>query len=117
MEGSMSTLVRFVATAIALNLFLTTAPSCGQLVNPTVSDDKTGALGAISPTTAGNTAFGLEALGSATLGTDNTAIGLFALASNDTGNRNTATGRGALSSNTTGGHNTAIGEAALFSNH
>jgi len=129
MEAHMTRFAPLTTLVAAFVLIVSITPSWGQPVcvapacNATTSDDNgntaggTGALAAISPTTAGNTAFGLDALGSDTLGTDNIGIGLFALASNDTGNRNTAIGRGALLSNTTGSHNTATGEAALFANH
>jgi hypothetical protein len=69
-----------------------------------------------------NTALGLGALSSDTLGSDpfagtaNTAIGYYALTSNTTGRENTASGTAALGNNTTGNDNTANGHAAMNSN-
>jgi hypothetical protein len=62
-----------------------------------------------------NTAVGLQALDSATLGTGNTAVGFAALGSSDQGVGNTAVGVNALQSNQ-GGANTAIGWGSMFSN-
>ncbi len=77
----------------------------------------------------GNTATGASALSSNTAGSFNTASGFEALFSNTTGERNMAsgtrpvgwlafstTGVGALFSNTTGSRNTVNGDTALFSN-
>ena len=64
----------------------------------------------------GNTATGASALSSNTAGSFNTASGFEALFSNTTGERNMASGVGALFSNTTGSRNTASGLQALFSN-
>src|SRR5215472_17539559 len=63
-----------------------------------------------------NTALGIGALASNTIGGFNTAIGFEALSSNTTGGVNTAIGYQALWLNTTGGFNTAVGFAALQSN-
>jgi hypothetical protein len=60
-----------------------------------------------------NTATGLGALLSNTIGSNNTANGAFALFSNTTGASNLASGSFALFSNTTGDINTAIGLGAL----
>jgi len=63
-----------------------------------------------------NTASGGQALSSNTTGGGNTAAGLNALFRNTTGGGNTATGLGALLENTTGSRNTALGSGALESN-
>jgi hypothetical protein len=59
-------------------------------------------------------AFGNNALSSATTGLTNTAIGASALQSTTTGGSNTALGNNAGQNNTTGGYNTAVGKSALF---
>jgi hypothetical protein len=63
-----------------------------------------------------NTATGVSALLSNTMGAFNTANGSFALKSNTTGAFNTANGATALESNITGINNTANGSYALYSN-
>jgi hypothetical protein len=75
--------------------------------------------GAVSPALIENncnTAIGLLAFASNTVGCRNTALGQEALAFNTTGSDNTASGRDALRSNTTGFNNTATGVSALRSN-
>src|SRR5947207_272925 len=68
------------------------------------------------PAASYNTANGLAALFSNTIGVDNTANGSQALYKNTTGVENTANGSFALYSNTTGAENTANGLQALYSN-
>jgi hypothetical protein len=63
-----------------------------------------------------NTAYGTNALGHNTTGTDDSAFGFSALFQNTTGSGNTATGWYALYFNTTGYNNTATGIAALEGN-
>ncbi len=63
-----------------------------------------------------NTALGFRALTSNTSGTRNTATGAYALASNMLGHGNTAAGAYALYSNTTGQFNSAFGASALYYN-
>jgi hypothetical protein len=67
-------------------------------------------------TTAGNSAFGYQALFNNGHGTENVAIGMRALFSNTTANNNIAVGNSALRDNTEGHSNTAIGSSALESN-
>ena len=62
-----------------------------------------------------NAATGYQALYSNTTGSGNTASGAEALYTNTLGEDNTATGYQALYSNTTGSLNTAVGAIALFS--
>jgi len=62
-----------------------------------------------------NTAVGVSALTSNTVGFNNTAIGRLALANNLDGSSNTVVGD-ALSSNTSGSNNIAIGTTASFNN-
>ena len=71
----------------------------------------------------GNTALGIDALISATIGsptffsgTANTALGSYALRNNTSGSENTALGDRALQINETGDYNTAVGSNALFHN-
>ena len=71
----------------------------------------------------GNTALGVDALISTTIGSptplsgeDNTALGFFALRNNTSGRDNTAVGDSALVINRTGYSNTAVGANALFYN-
>ncbi len=64
----------------------------------------------------GNTAEGVHALFSLTIGGYNTAVGLFSLAGNTEGSFNTGVGASALRNNTSGSTNTANGFEALFSN-
>jgi hypothetical protein len=61
-----------------------------------------------------NTAIGLDTLLSNTTGHSNTAIGLYAFQKNTTGYGNTANGARALQKNTTGDANTANGVSALL---
>ena len=72
-------------------------------------------VGALISNTMGddNTATGWDALRSNTTGSGNTAMGAYALQLNTVGGSNTATGWDALRSNTTGGNNTATGAYAL----
>ncbi len=62
------------------------------------------------------TAFGRNALGLNTTGTDNTAVGYIALDSNTSGQGNTAVGSRAMIDNTTGSFNVAVGWLALEDN-
>jgi uncharacterized coiled-coil protein SlyX len=70
----------------------------------------------LANTADGNTATGVFALISNTIGGLNTANGALALFSNTEGGNNTANGFKALNVNTTGGSNTANGVGALFNN-
>lgn len=63
-----------------------------------------------------NSAFGINALGSNTMGSNNTAIGYNALGNNTIGNANTAFGIGALGNNLTGDNNDAHGFNSLSQN-
>jgi hypothetical protein len=63
-----------------------------------------------------NTAYGTNALGHNTTGTDDSAFGFNALGQNTTGSGNTATGWYALYFNVSGSNNTATGIAALEGN-
>ena len=63
-----------------------------------------------------NTATGVRALNSNTIGAQNTATGVNALFSNTTASYNTANGTSALFHNTTGSQNTATGVNALSNN-
>jgi len=66
---------------------------------------------------ANNTAFGLNALASASLsGDQNVGIGNTALFANTTGGAGTAIGMYALALNTTGNYNTGLGHSALYNN-
>jgi trimeric autotransporter adhesin len=69
-----------------------------------------------SMTGTGNTATGVSALESNTLGPANTASGYGSLKSNTIGSSNTADGFGSLFNNNVGGYNTATGYEALFEN-
>jgi hypothetical protein len=69
-----------------------------------------------SMTGTANTATGVSALESNTLGYSNTASGFGSLKSNNIGTDNTASGYGSLYNNTSGGYNTATGFEALFAN-
>src|SRR5262245_20124243 len=62
-----------------------------------------------------NTALGVSALQSNTIGNANTAAGGYALSNNTEGNFNTAFGNAAMGLNSTGSDNTAIGGSALAS--
>src|SRR5215467_2109053 len=131
-----------------LVLLLTITPSWGQPVcaspgcNPTVSgpnNNTGGGTGALlnvvtsgNPQGFNNTAFGFDALLTATTGQLNTAIGSSALKTNiigtantavgglalfhNTGSENTAVGANALEENTTGSLNTATGNEAMLLN-
>src|SRR5215831_13797823 len=93
-----------------------TDAQCPQICD---SNDNTAlGIGALASNTIGgfNTAIGFEALSSNTTGGVNTAIGFAALQSNTLGASNTATGYGALTGNTTGAFNVAAGMDALASN-
>jgi hypothetical protein len=86
---------------------------------PTLQVRNTAAgVGALSSNTMGddNTAMGWDALRSNTTGIGNTATGAYALQNNTTAGSNTATGWDALRSTTTGGNNTATGAYALQNN-
>ena len=74
------------------------------------------ALHSASLSGSNNSAFGNRALLANTTGTNNTAVGKSALQSNTLGFNNTATGHTALQTNTTGSNNAAVGSQALFSN-
>jgi hypothetical protein len=63
-----------------------------------------------------NTANGITALTSNTVGQENAATGGFALRANTSGSQNTATGAYSLPSNMNGGHNTADGYRSLQNN-
>ncbi|MCU0403328.1 MAG: hypothetical protein MUE99_02185 [Chitinophagaceae bacterium] len=63
-----------------------------------------------------NSAFGLEALSTASEEGNNTALGYFALRENRGGNNSTAVGASALQANTVGTRNTAIGAYSLGAN-
>ena len=63
-----------------------------------------------------NTAMGLDALKSTSLGGNNVAVGMNSLSSNTTGNNNTGIGFSTLKSNTTASSNTAVGFNALNTN-
>ena len=69
-----------------------------------------------SNASAGNSAFGYDALRVNVNGVNNTASGIEALVSNTSGGHNVANGKQALRGNTTGSFNTANGYTALFSN-
>jgi hypothetical protein len=76
----------------------------------------TGAGNPSLSTGSANTAFGYNALSSATTGGTNTAVGNGALRLNAAASGNTAVGFSALLSNTTGSGNTAVGSNALNAN-
>ena len=63
-----------------------------------------------------NTALGVGALFSNTIGNKNTANGVGALFSNTAGSRNTGLGENTLRNNTSGHLNTAVGSSSLFTN-
>jgi hypothetical protein len=63
-----------------------------------------------------NTAFGYQALKTATSSISNTAFGALALANNTIGTGNIAVGTNALNLNTTGSYNLGIGASALYPN-
>lgn len=63
-----------------------------------------------------NSAFGLNALSTTTVGIKNAGFGSNALAVNTTGAFNVAVGEGALASNTIGNDNTALGKSTLANN-
>jgi hypothetical protein len=75
-----------------------------------------GFSGNLSMTGTANTATGVSALETNTLGYSNTASGFGSLKSNNIGTDNTASGYGSLYNNTSGGYNTAAGYEALFAN-
>lgn len=70
----------------------------------------------LNNTAFGNTAIGMLALESATVGGNNTAVGGLALRRNLTGAFNTGIGYGSMFNNTTGNDNTAVGRNSLFNN-
>jgi hypothetical protein len=82
------------------------------------SDNTAIGISALSSNTIGccNTASGLRALERNTTGSGNTAIGLSALSSNTSAFGNTGSGVNALDRNTTGCCNTASGHSALANN-
>jgi Chaperone of endosialidase len=121
MEALMSSqAIRRVTIAAGMIILLNIAPSFGQGVNPTVSDNNSNTAGGTSALAgslnlnkgAANTAFGATALSVAT-GDANSAFGQNALLGNTTGSSNTASGTNALFENTTGGANAAFGAEAL----
>jgi hypothetical protein len=63
-----------------------------------------------------NTAIGLDALKSTSIGGNNVAVGMNSLSANTTGNNNTGIGFSTLKSNTTASSNTAVGFNALNTN-
>lgn len=63
-----------------------------------------------------NTAFGIRALISNTIGADNAAYGLDSLGSNTEGTHNVAMGGSSLFANTTGVQNVAVGSLSLMGN-
>jgi len=88
------------------------------LANNTGTDNTAVGIDALQTNTIGlgNTATGASALLANSTGSANTATGASALLSNTTGVANAATGTDALSSNTSGNYNTASGASALLSN-
>ncbi len=70
----------------------------------------------LNNTTFGNTAIGMLAMESTTLGGNNTAVGGLAMRRNQTGAFNTGIGYASMFNNTTGNDNTAVGRNSLFNN-
>ena len=82
-----------------------------------IADDATTAWGVAAlrvNTGYNNSAVGMNALYSTTLGGDNSALGTDALYSNTIGYYNSALGRSSMYSNTIGEHNSAFGSNALY---
>ncbi len=94
------------------------ANTANQLLFPGNNGNTAVGIVALSSNTVGScdTAFGYGALSANTTGIANTAVGTYTLEANTTAGGNTAVGYAAMIYNTTGGNNTAVGGWALYSN-